>query len=76
MKKKSVTQAIVTEISGSLSVTLKMMAENSGAVLADMKLMVFVLSNTRCSRKTRLGTSHLRPRGLDLPGHISWMILN
>jgi len=73
MRKKS-TESIVTEISGSLSMTLEMI-ENSGAVLAGMMLMVSVLSNIRC-RRTEWGASHLRPRGLDFPGCIFSLILN
>lgn len=54
MKKKS-TQATATEISSSFSMTLEM-AENSRALLANMMLMVFVLSNTQ---NKELGLSHL-----------------
>lgn len=54
MKKKS-TQATATEISSCFGMTLEM-AENSGALLANMMLMVFVLSNTQ---NKELGLSQL-----------------
>lgn len=73
MKKKS-TQTIVTEISDSVSTTLKP-AENGGTELAVLQLTVFVVLNTRCSRKTLWGALYLRPRGLDLPGHVFSAIL-